>query len=106
MCADFTTNSWLKMAVEFSPAVSYRKKNTERKKYRTSSEDTLRISPAVSYGRKKNHEVIEHILSVSVGKRGDLEITTKSYFTFFVRGENQKIIIFFEMANNSFYNST
>ena len=68
------------------------KKNTERKKYRTSSEDTLRISPAVSYGRKKKHEVIEHILSVSVGKRGDLEITTKSYFTFFVRGENQKII--------------
>ena len=59
--------------IEFSPAVFYR----------TSSVDTLRISPAVSYGRKKNHEVIEHILNVSVRKRDYLEITTKSCFTFF-----------------------
>ena len=44
----------------------------------------LEFSPAVSYGRKKqNHEVIEHILSVSVRKRGDLEIATKSAFTSF-----------------------
>jgi hypothetical protein len=60
--------------IGLSPAVPYGKK-----KYRTSSTDTLRISFRRFDGRKKyNHEVIEHILSVSVGKRGDLEITTKS----------------------------
>jgi hypothetical protein len=61
-------------------AVCYGRKT----KYRTSSIAAPRISPAVFYGRKKqNHEVIKHILSVSVRKRGDLEITTKSCFTSF-----------------------
>jgi hypothetical protein len=88
--------------IEFSPAVCLRKEKnteqvlldthriltrrmfTERKKCRTCSLDVLRISPAVSYGRKKqNHEAIEHILSVSVRKSGDLESTTKSCITFF-----------------------
>jgi hypothetical protein len=63
-----------------SPAVCLRKeKNAEQVLL-----DTHRISPAVSYGRKKqNHEVIEHILSDSVRKCGDLESTTKSCITFF-----------------------
>jgi hypothetical protein len=65
------------------------------KKQRRGSSDTHRISPAVSYGRKKNHEVIEHILSVSVRKSSDLESTTKSCFPSFVRGEKQKILFFF-----------
>jgi hypothetical protein len=66
--------------IEFSPAVCLRKeKNAEQVLF-----DVLRISPAVSYGRKKqNHEVIEHILSVSVRKSGDLKSTTKSCITFF-----------------------
>ncbi len=62
-----------------SPAVF-----TEEKLYRTSSIDAPRISPAVLYGpKKRNHEVLEHILGVSGRKRGDLEITTKSGFTSF-----------------------
>jgi hypothetical protein len=66
--------------LRISPAICLRKeKNAEQVLL-----DTHRISPAVSYGLKKqNHEVIEHILSVSVRKSGDLESTTKSCITFF-----------------------
>jgi hypothetical protein len=67
----------------------------------------IEISPAVCHGLKtNNHEVIEHILSVSVRKTGDLETTTKFGFNL-VRGENKKILFFFfETPKNSFHNST
>jgi hypothetical protein len=89
------TEQVLLMCLEFLPPL--KKKNREQvlatrikflppfKKNREQVLATrIKISPAGFYGLKKyNHEVIEHILSVSVRKRGDLEITTKSYSTSF-----------------------
>ena len=50
---------------------------TDKKKW-----ERLEFSPAVSHGQEKNREVIQHILqrfpAVSVAKRGDLEITSRS----------------------------
>jgi hypothetical protein len=88
----FPNNFHQRHSKEFSPAI--------KKKYRTESIDTPRVSPAVSHGQqklrtptifsrrflrtKKPRICRTYSAAVSVVNIGDLEITTKSGFTLFV----------------------
>ena len=45
--------------------------------------------------KKNNSTKFLNILCVSVAKRGDLEISTKSALLFFVRGEKRKTFTYF-----------